>query len=313
MLFYIVLSMATSFISGMSNVLFVGVAGDLAGSLAGSLFGYALGSLLAMGSFAFLLKAHDDVAAARLSDFWHPQDFLKYVAVIILFNVIVVIGIILLIIPGIIAALTFMYAPYLVIDKGLGPIEALKESARITKGNKWRLLALSGATVLVMLLGVLVLLVGTIVAMPVVMLATIDAYRKLKAAADAGQAAHPLTGGEKSLVIIGLLIPAIVFVIGIVAAVSLMAIGSARTAASGARAQADLKAMQFGVELFLNENGRYPNTLSEIASEPDSPLGQMTGGLVLDDYTYVYNGVGYELCSKNIPEPSQQCVTSGDL
>jgi uncharacterized membrane protein len=50
---------------------------------------------------------------------------------------------VLLIVPGIIFGLMFMFSTFLVIDRELGPIEALKESNHITHGHKWRLLGFS--------------------------------------------------------------------------------------------------------------------------------------------------------------------------
>jgi uncharacterized membrane protein len=114
--------------------------------------------LVGMGFIAFYLKAHDGIETVQVSDAWHPQHFWKFLGTIILLYVIVIFGVLLFIIPGIIAMLAFMFAPYLVIEKGLGPIEALKESARMTYGNRWRLLALQGGLGLVTLLGVLAFL-----------------------------------------------------------------------------------------------------------------------------------------------------------
>ncbi|MFH0792198.1 MAG: DUF975 family protein, partial [bacterium] len=69
--------------------------------------------------------------------------FWKYLASSLLYGLIVFGGMILLIIPGIIWAYKFFFSQYLVIDKGLGPIAALKESSRITKGHKWNLFVFS--------------------------------------------------------------------------------------------------------------------------------------------------------------------------
>jgi hypothetical protein len=48
---------------------------------------------------------------------------------------IVIIGFILLIVPGVYFALRFQLFGFLIVDKGLGPIEALKESWRLTEGK----------------------------------------------------------------------------------------------------------------------------------------------------------------------------------
>jgi uncharacterized membrane protein len=62
--------------------------------------------------------------------------FLKYFAASIIYGLMVAIGFILLIVPGIYLALKYTFYGYLIVDKGLGPIEALKESGRMTEGAK---------------------------------------------------------------------------------------------------------------------------------------------------------------------------------
>ena len=70
----------------------------------------------------------------------------------------------------------------LVIDKGLPPIEALRESARLTKGKRWKLLGFAVCMILLNILGAIALGVGLLVSMPISMLATMRAYRALSKA-----------------------------------------------------------------------------------------------------------------------------------
>ncbi len=95
------------------------------------------------------------------------ESLIHYILVMIIYIIAVVIGLILLIIPGIIIAVRFSFAPYLVIDKKLTAIDALKESARITKGNFWSVVAVSAIMIGITILGLLALIVGLFVAIPV--------------------------------------------------------------------------------------------------------------------------------------------------
>jgi hypothetical protein len=70
-----------------------------------------LGALLSMGATTFYLVAHDNPEAADLSLLWHPQPFWKYLGMYILVALVIAAGLILLIVPGIIFALMFMFAP----------------------------------------------------------------------------------------------------------------------------------------------------------------------------------------------------------
>jgi uncharacterized membrane protein len=100
----------------------------------------------------------------------------------ILYGAIVLVGLILLIVPGVIAAFMFLYVGYLVIDRNYGPVAALGESRVITEGSKWNLFCFGFVIALFNLLGVLCLFVGLVVTIPISLMATVHVYRKLSPA-----------------------------------------------------------------------------------------------------------------------------------
>lgn len=151
--------------------------------LVGVLISLGLSMLYALGHTHFFLRAHSDAKGVMLRDLWYPNRFWRFFGTSILLWVIVGIGILLLIVPGVIAAIVFSFALYLVVDKGLAPVEALKESARLTKGNRWRILLLMLAVVGINLLGLIALFVGLLVTIPVTVLAMVHAYRTLSGGA----------------------------------------------------------------------------------------------------------------------------------
>lgn len=61
---------------------------------------------------------------------------------LLIYLVMVFVGLVVLIVPGIYLALKFHYFPYFIVDKNMGPIEALKASGKLTRGNMWKLFAL---------------------------------------------------------------------------------------------------------------------------------------------------------------------------
>jgi uncharacterized membrane protein len=148
-------------------------------SIIGTVINLALGTLISMGATAFYLAAHDNPDTVDLSSLWHPRPFWKYLGASILLGLAVGLGFLLLIVPGIIFALMFMFTTFIVIDRELGPIEAMKESNRIARGYKWNLLGFILVLVLINLLGVLALVVGLLVSIPVSSLAFAYAYRLL--------------------------------------------------------------------------------------------------------------------------------------
>ena len=245
---FVILSWCASFVSGFIG----GFAGafsvpEVAGT-AGFIANFSLTTLVGMGWLAFLIKAHDEPASAALASFWHPQKFWSYLGTSILLVIIVTVGFILFIIPGFMALTALMFAPYFVIDKGLGPIEALKASAHITKGNRLRVFALIAAVSLLSLLGAAALIVGLLVAIPLTSIAYVHAYRRLAAAADTNEVRQPLSVGEIVLTIVGAILPLLI-IGGILASVVLSSIDVAREKAREALAAAELKALQLNLEL----------------------------------------------------------------
>jgi len=107
--------------------------------------------------------------------------FFKYLFGSILYGLIVVGGMILLIIPGIIWGIKFQFFSCFIVDKGVGPIEALKRSSAITKGAKWDLFLFNLLLGLINLLGAICLLIGLFVTIPTTMVAWAFVYRRLLA------------------------------------------------------------------------------------------------------------------------------------
>ncbi|MFA5070318.1 MAG: DUF975 family protein [Patescibacteria group bacterium] len=99
----------------------------------------------------------------------------------LIIGIIVAIGFILLIVPGIYLALRFLFTIPLIIDKNLGIEEAMKQSTAMTKGIKMPLFGFGLTALGVIILGAIVFGVGVFVALPVVWLAYISLYKRLSA------------------------------------------------------------------------------------------------------------------------------------
>lgn len=267
-------------------------------------------SLLSAGLITIFIGATKDIAAPRLSMlFTSYHRLLSYIGTCILFGIIVVVGYVLLIIPGIIASFTFLFAPYLVIERGLGPVAALKESARITKGNRLRIVALMGMTGLVMLIGLLCLVIGLVAAVPVAALMAAFMYRAL-ADKTPETPPTPLTGKEIVLLILGMVLP-IIALVGIFAAIVLASLGQARAKGQVALTQMNMQFTQLGLELYYDQHQGFPDMLDELASG--------SGSIVSDPktfagFTYAVSPdhKDYTLCAPQDPPAEPLCVTAND-
>ena len=79
-----------------------------------------------MGLIRIPLRLHDNKGVGFTDVFSCFLLFFNYLFGAILYGLIIFVGIILLIIPGIIWAIKFQFYSYFIVDEGLGPIEALK-------------------------------------------------------------------------------------------------------------------------------------------------------------------------------------------
>ena len=144
-----------------------------------TLISVVIGIFVTIGMTTFALRAHDDIASVKMGDLWNPQPFWRFLGAEVLAGIIIFVGFLLLVVPGVIASLGLCFVLYVVIDRGDGPINALKESWRLTKGSKWQLFLLVLALIGLNLLGLLLLLVGILVTVPITWQAVTHAYRTL--------------------------------------------------------------------------------------------------------------------------------------
>lgn len=148
-------------------------------TLVANIISWLLQTIITIGFITMALKAVDGKPPSFRDFKSNVGKLLEMLAVNVLYGLIVFAGILLLIIPGIIWGIKYQFAPYFVIDRGLGPIEALKASAAATAGEKLNLLAFSIVAGMINFAGALALLFGLFATMPTTMIALAYVYRKL--------------------------------------------------------------------------------------------------------------------------------------
>lgn len=144
-----------------------------------SIIGWVLKILMGLG-FLKISLAIIDKKSFQFSDLFNNyQYFWRSLAASAVYGLAIFVGIILLIVPGIIFAIRLQYFNLLIIDKGMGPIEALKKSWEMTRRNTINLLLLGILCGLINILGALALGVGLVLAFPTTLVASTYVYRKL--------------------------------------------------------------------------------------------------------------------------------------
>ncbi len=145
--------------------------------------------------FIRYIRGDRNVSFSNLFDIRDPMQLLKFLGASILLGIIILIGFVLFIVPGVYLMLKYYYVPYLIVDRNMGISEAFKKSAQMTEGVKMDLLVFGLLCFGVLVLGFVAFIVGVLVAMPVVTLASVYIYNELLNYAEHNErSAEPVTG-----------------------------------------------------------------------------------------------------------------------
>ena len=135
-------------------------------------------------SFANLKAARGDKLEIR--DMFEAFDnYLNAVMANVLVGAIIVIGLMLLIVPGIIFACKLVFTPYLVVDRKMEVIEAVRESWRLTNGHAWRVFLMGVLAVLLCIAGLICFGVGIILSIMWIRLAFASLYHAVSLSSEA--------------------------------------------------------------------------------------------------------------------------------
>ncbi len=167
-------------LSGILDIQEPATSADYIQDVVGGVLG-AVGSILGIGFMVIALKLSRGQNALykelipRWAIFWRV-----FIAGIVT-GLLTAIGLILLIIPGIYLMLRFSMVNLSIIDGNgeTGPLDALKKSSALTVGVKWKLLGLIALLILINLAGLLALVVGLLVTVPLTVLIMSHVYLEL--------------------------------------------------------------------------------------------------------------------------------------
>jgi uncharacterized membrane protein len=176
------LTLCVAFVEGLMETIDEKIIEDSYGDRMEFLWFVALtlvNATLELGMTNVTLKLRDN-GRAEFADVFNIFDRVPFFIVALLMVLVIVgIGLILLIIPGIYLAVRLQFVGFRILD-GDNPIEALQNSWAITQGHVLELLMFDLLLFGIILAGVLALLVGVLIAVPVAGLALADMYRFLK-------------------------------------------------------------------------------------------------------------------------------------
>ena len=113
-------------------------------------------------AFAYLKAARGD--ELEIKDMFEAfKNYWNAVLASLLVSVIVIIGLVLLIIPGIIFACKLAFTPYLVVDRKMAVLEAIRESWHMTGGHAWTVFLIGLLAIPIGIAGLICFGVGVII------------------------------------------------------------------------------------------------------------------------------------------------------
>ncbi len=140
----------------------------------------AIFSILLGGGFIFFLLKFIKRESVQIIDLFRLFEDMglgaNYVVMSILKSALVAIGFLLLFIPGVYLAVGYIFAPYLVIDKGFSPWQALEESRKRVHKNWFQFFIFVLVLAVLNIIGAIPLGLGLIVTIPITYVATTKLY-----------------------------------------------------------------------------------------------------------------------------------------
>lgn len=200
----------------------------------------------------------------------------------LLSGIIVMGGYLLFIIPGIIFAVWFSLALYIVIAEGLGGMNAILKSKEYVRGYWWEVfwrfifigLVIFGINIIVMLMGLVIPVLPNLLMIfvtPLTIIYSFLVYKNLKAIKEAkGEIKSEFSSGEKiKFILAGL--AGIILVFGFIfGSIVLVSLNSVPHRVMDASRQSSMQSLQAPLMIYADDhNGLYPSSLQQLVIEKE--------------------------------------------
>lgn len=144
-----------------------------------NILNWIVSSITGIGLIRIGLNFVDKKESQYIDLFSHYDRTVNYMAGSILYGLAIAIGLILLIIPGIYFGIRFQFFSYFIVEKNVGPVQALRMSWNLTKDLTWKLFVYGLIVMGINILGALALLLGLFLTIPTTQVATAYLFRHL--------------------------------------------------------------------------------------------------------------------------------------
>ncbi|MBT7807871.1 hypothetical protein HN766_20375 [Candidatus Poribacteria bacterium] len=150
--------------------------GSSGSAVLGSLLSFVVGVVVQLATIRVGLRFHRG-ERAEVSDMFAELRLLpRYAAATLVATVVIMVGLLLLVVPGVILAVRLAFYGYFLVDQDAGPIESLRRSWHATRGITLKVLAFLFMLWIINVAGLLALGVGLFVTVPIAIVATAYVY-----------------------------------------------------------------------------------------------------------------------------------------
>lgn len=152
---------------------------SVVGQIVVNLISIVLSAVFNLGYLKNLFQTLDGIEPQFSAYGQQSRKIITYIATSVLLSVIVILGMVLFIIPGIYLALRLQFASAFIVEEDAGIMESLKQSWKITEGQTMQLFLLMLVMIGIVLIGLIVFVVGIFFAIPIVYMMYCMTFRKL--------------------------------------------------------------------------------------------------------------------------------------
>lgn len=178
---WVLISLITLVISGLVGAL--GVTDSAAMATFANLLSIVVGLVLQ----AFMLRGallEVDGYKPALGDFFRLHNFGWFVVAAIIVGILTTLGLVVVIIGAFVVGFFLYWTLYFVVDRNMNAMNAITSSFNAIKSDAGNLFVLAILNTLITIVGFLLVFVGLLAAMPIVMLASMVAYRSVTGPSD---------------------------------------------------------------------------------------------------------------------------------
>ncbi len=115
--------------------------------------------------FIFLKAMRDEEADLKLLFDGFRSNYLNIVLANLIVFALMMLGFVMLIIPGIIIGCRLVFVPFLVMDKNMEPMKAVEKSWQLTRGHGWKVFWMGVISIFIFIGGLIAFVVGVIVSL----------------------------------------------------------------------------------------------------------------------------------------------------